>query len=400
MPTMRPLRIALYSHDTMGIGHVRRNLLIARTLASSPLDAAILIIAGAREAGALSMPPGVDCLTLPALRKQPDGQYRSRHLAISLQEIVAIRAHALAAALEAFAPDALIVDKVPRGAVRELEPSLRLLRDQDGTAIVLGLRDILDEPAVARAEWRRLRNEEAIREYYDAVWVYGDPAVYDTVREYHFAPDVAARTQYVGYLDQQVRLDPPGETRSDVPADLTLPPGPFALCLVGGGEDGAPLAEAFARAELPPGYCGVILTGPLMPPPLVRQLRAVAAIRPQVQIVECVDEPARLTSRAERVVAMGGYNTICEVLSFEKPALIVPRVRPRREQLIRAERLRDLGVLDVLHPDDLDPRAVSNWLAKDQHPSPVRDRIDLDGLTRLPGLISEVLGMTHARMSG
>ena len=34
---------------------------------------------------------------------------------------------------------------------------------------------------------------------------------------------------------------------------------------------------------------------------------------------------------------MGGYNTFCEVLSFDKRALIVPRHTPRLEQAIRAE---------------------------------------------------------------
>ncbi|MGH7675695.1 MAG: hypothetical protein ACREMV_10540, partial [Gemmatimonadales bacterium] len=85
-------------------------------------------------------------------------------------------------------------------------------------------------------------------------------------------------------------------------------------------------------------------------------------------------------------------NTVCEILSFEKPALIVPRVRPRREQLIRAECLRALGLVDVLHPDSLTPNALSAWLAL--RPGPVRrarDHIHLNGLSRLPRLLEELL---------
>src|SRR3712207_9415316 len=65
-------------------------------------------------------------------------------------------------------------------------------------------------------------------------------------------------------------------------------------------------------------------------------------------VLEFVPEPALLLARADFVVAMGGYNTVCEALSFEKRALIVPRVTPRREQMVRAERLRDRGLIDVL----------------------------------------------------
>jgi predicted glycosyltransferase len=67
-------------------------------------------------------------------------------------------------------------------------------------------------------------------------------------------------------------------------------------------------------------------------------------------------------------------------------------VGPRPEQWIRAERLRDLGLLDVLHPDDVSPEALTGWLGRELGPPPqVRECIDLDGLTRLPSLVEELL---------
>src|SRR5215212_3344469 len=95
-PSRRPAegrpRVALYSHDTMGIGHTCRNLLIARTLAAPPVSATVLLVAGAREAGAFPLPPGIDCLTLPALHKSADGEYRPRALQMDLAELVGVRA--------------------------------------------------------------------------------------------------------------------------------------------------------------------------------------------------------------------------------------------------------------------------------------------------------------------
>jgi predicted glycosyltransferase len=165
----RRCRLALYSHDTMGLGHLRRNLLITQTLAHSALQVDILMIGGVREANAYTMPDGVDCLSLPALRKEFDGRYRARSLDIPLQQLIAVRASTICAALEAFRPDALIVDNVPRGAVSELEPALAQLRARGDSRCVLGLRDVLDDPMTVQHEWRRAANEEAIREYYDAV---------------------------------------------------------------------------------------------------------------------------------------------------------------------------------------------------------------------------------------
>src|SRR5918992_6003403 len=110
MTSGRQARIALYSHDTMGLGHLRRNLLVAQTLCASSLNAVVLMIAGAREAAAFAMPAGVDCLTLPALSKNGSGEYGTRHMPIALQELVTLRAGAIQGALEAFQPDVLIVD--------------------------------------------------------------------------------------------------------------------------------------------------------------------------------------------------------------------------------------------------------------------------------------------------
>jgi len=191
-------RIALYSHDTMGLGHKRRNLLIAQALAYSPAQPVTLIITGVGEASTFMKPSGVDYLALPALRKDLDGHYDSRSLHVSLQELITLRARVIRTALEAFEPDVLIVDNVPRGAVGELDPTLAYLRAHGRTRCVLGLRDVLDDPTIAYHEWRRAANEDAIREYYDMVWVYGDPAVYNPVREYHFPPDVAAKVRYAG----------------------------------------------------------------------------------------------------------------------------------------------------------------------------------------------------------
>lgn len=143
---------------------------------------------------------------------------------------------------------------------------------------------------------------------------------------------------------------------------------------------------------------GVILTGPFMPPEVQQRLCRRAEANPKLRVLGFVTDTDLLLEQAERVIAMGGYNTVCEVLSFEKPALIVPRVHPRREQFIRAERLRDRGVLDLLHPDDLTPRALADWLTREPTARPTaRNRIDLNGLAKLPSLLAEVLQVPRMR---
>ncbi len=391
-------RIALYSHDTVGLGHRRRSLLLAQALSASAIGPVTLTVSGAADlGGSMSVPPGVDSLVLPALSKI-EGEYRARRLAMSLSDLIAIRSATIRAALASFDPDLLIVDNVPRGAVGELDEALEMLRRRGRTRCVLGLRDILDEPEVVRAQWEESGAEDAIRRHYDAVWVYGDPAVYDLTLHYGFSPDVRRKVQFTGYLDPRERLTLPvhdegaREALASIPSDHRL-----VLCLVGGGEDGGDVVDTFVRTPMPARTTGLVVTGPFMPEAVRAAVHRAAAGRRDLRVLDTHDDPTRLLSRADRVVMMGGYNTTCEVMAFERPALVVPRVHPRREQIIRAERLRDLGIMDLLHPDDLSPSAISAWLERPIEAPRVHGRIDMGGLARIPSLVAPWLPSRASR---
>jgi predicted glycosyltransferase len=325
---------------------------------------------------------------LPSIQKDSDGRYRSRRLSLELREVISLRARIIQGALEAFRPDVLIVDTEPRGAFREMEPALSWLRMHSQTHCVLGLRDVRGEPAAVKREWHKASNDAAIRDFYDQVWVYGDPRVVDVAKEYGFSAEVAAKLRYTGYLDQRARLDSvrPGD---DAPRLLaTLPPGRLMLCTVGGGQDGACLARTFIDVELPEDAYGLVLTGPQMAPDTLDELREHAARRKRMRVLRFLPEPGPLLERADRLVTMGGYNSTLEAISFGKPALIVPRVRPRQEQWIRAQRLKALGLVAVLHPDELSASALSRWLSSDYQPRPAQSAIAMDGLARVVGFLS------------
>ena len=389
-PVTRAPRVVLYSHDTLGFGHLRRNMLLAQAIRECGHAPEILMIAGMREAGAFALPEGVDCITLPAYAKATDGTYHARDLGIGVDALCDIRAATIRAAVKGFQPDLMIVDNVPRGAQFELGPTLKALKQSGRTRIVLGLRDIIDRPSVMRQQWLRQRNFEALHDYYDDIWVYGDPAFYPTADEYGLGAELSARVTYTGYLDQRARVsaDAPGADPLQVTCGDTRP---FVLCQVGGGRDGAALCAAFAAAPMPAGHQGILITGTQMSPKDQARIAALSQGRTDLTVVDFVTEPVGLTARAAASVAMCGYNTACETMSFGLPALIIPRVRPRTEQLIRAKRMQDRGIADMMHPDTLSPAALGDWLAQAVTRGPKPTAVDLGGLSRVTALAAQML---------
>lgn len=391
--TSESVRIAFYSHDTVGLGHTRRNLLIAKSLTEAGIQVDILLITGTRVSTSFALPPGVDCLTLPSLHKDLNGSYVARSLDISLNEITKLRSETIWAALKAFKPDLFVVDNVPRGAAGELNLALRKLKKKGRTRCVLGLRDILDSPEAVREQWRALKNKAAVRDLYDAVWVYGDPVVYDLAHEYSFSRKIDKKVQYLGYFDPRVRLSSSRTVSAETAGILAKVTQPFVLCQAGGGQDGQELAAAFARTKFPEGMQGILITGPFMPAKARHRLFELATSRSDLHVLEFLEEPTELLLYASKVIAMAGYNTVLETLAFEKPLLVVPRVKPRQEQLIRAQRFSALGLLDMLHPNDMTPETLRTWLERDvaiRHN--VHEQLSFDALTRLREQIQELVG--------
>ena len=384
----RAPRIMLYSHDTLGYGHLRRNLLIAKALSELNPKPEILLIGGMREAGTFSVPPGADFVILPAYAKQGDGSYQPRELGNDLKRLRDMRSSIILSSAEAFDPDLLIVDNVPRGAQYELDDTLKSLSRNGRCKIVLGLRDVIDDSSVVRRQWLQQRNFETVRKRYDAVWVYGDPNLYDLLSDCAMAGPLGGRASHVGLLDPTAR----GHTEQaaiDYEAIAGADERPYVFCAVGGGRDGASLCNAFANAPMPKGHRGVLVTGTQMPDELRNWVESRVAEREDMTLLPFVREPFAVMGGAARLIGMGGYNTTMEFLSLSAPALIVPRCAPRREQVIRTSLLAERGMVSMLLPEDVSADAIGDWLAR-----PVvsqQNVFDMGGLNRIQDLTCAIL---------
>ena len=340
----------------MGLGHTRRNLAVAKALTELSPEATVLLVTGTSHISRLALPPNVEILKLPSIRKVSNGEYSSRSLGISGDDIRDLRSRLLLAAVNSFQPAVVLVDKHPFGAGGEFKAGLKALRRQGGRA-VLGLRDILDEPACVLAEWRPYRMQHRIAQYYDQVFIYGQRAILDPTVEYRFPPNLAARTKFCGYV---VNRDSAQELGDFQP--LLADPVKGTRATAGGGEDGFALLETFMHAAAGAPWHGVVVAGPMTPEPQMQALTRLAAEN-GVILRKFVPQLPTLFKSIAALVSMGGYNTIAEAVSQGVPTVCVPRVVPRTEQLIRAEAFARLGLLHALHPEQLNPQSLRSKIS-------------------------------------
>jgi len=401
VPIMAPSRassprVLLYSHDTFGLGHLRRSRAIANAIVEDRPGASVMIISGSPVIGNFEFGSGVDYIRIPGVTKLPDGAYRSLNLNVSLDEAVALRQALILRSAEMFRPNVMIVDKEPTGFRGEVLPALEHLRTR-GCRLVLGIRDVLDEPALLVPEWERKGAKEALR-HYDEIWVYGLKDVCQPLAALELGDEVERRISYTGYLRRDVPRSPPLSRYPKITKQ------PFILVTAGGGGDGDELMdwvisayEADPNLEMP----ALILFGPFMNLDRRRSYMDRIARHPKLDALTFDTKIELLMQKADAIVAMGGYNTFCEILSLDKRALIVPRTRPRLEQHMRAVEAERLGLVRMLSDRD-EPRTPERMsralreLARQPRPSQVVIPGLLDGLDRIRERFTDMLAARSA----
>ena len=347
MPTGRKdRRILIYSHDSFGLGHLRRCREIAHTLVGAERNLSVLILSGSPIIGSFDFRARVDFVRIPGVIKLRNGEYTSLALHIDTEQTLAMRASIIEHTAKIYDPDIFLVDKEPLGLRGEVETTLALMKSR-GTPCVLGLRDVMDDPAALAPEWKRKHVVPALTQYYDDIWVYGLPQICDPLEGVDVPPSVRKKVTFTGYLKRDLPHARPAINLEKI-AD------PFLLVTVGGGGDGEDIVDWVLRAyehdgNLP--YPALIVLGPFMSTELQGEFQERAARLPKVETVTFDTHPESLFDRAAGIVSMGGYNTFCEILSFDKPSLIVPRTEPRMEQYIRASRAQDLGLVRMILAD-------------------------------------------------
>lgn len=331
--------ILMYSHDTYGLGHIRRTMAIASQLRAEGVN--ILIMTGSPLVGRFEFPDQIDFVRIPGMIKKSNDVYVPHSIKIDPVHAMTIRQSIIDATAKSFQPDLFIVDKAPRGLKHEIMPTLEWMKSHGKTKTVLGLRDIMDDSQSTIDDWQQKGIYDVLENLYSEIWVYGHKEFYNPIEEYHIPESVSKKMIFTGYIPRRKHSkNRICKTRCKKNVVITA----------GGGGDGYPLMDTFLKALETHGnqdFNAIMVTGPFMPKAQRLDL-AKRAKKLSVTFYHFYRRMEKLFSNADMVVSMGGYNTICEILSHKQVSLIVPRETPRLEQTIRAEVLKKQNLADCL----------------------------------------------------
>jgi predicted glycosyltransferase len=340
--------ILMYSHDTYGLGHIRRTMAIASHLLGPRIN--ILILTGSPIAGRFSFPDRIDFVRIPGMIKKTNDEYLPLSIKINAQHALDIRKNIITATAKTFQPHLFIVDKEPLGLKKEILPTLQWFRRcRPDTRSILGLRDVMDDADTVKKDWKEKKVYQHLEKLYSEIWIYGNQAFYDPIVEYDISESISRKMYFTGYIPRKI---PGKEAVRKVTKELGLKAGEkLVVVTTGGGGDGYRVMDTYlAMLESfrpTPPYKSVLITGPFMPKQERKDVFK-RARRLGVRTYHFYRQMEKIFAAADIVVSMGGYNTLCEILGQGTVSLVIPRETPRQEQIIRARAFHRQNLVDYI----------------------------------------------------
>jgi len=321
----------LTSHDGFGLGHFRRNTVIARHLVERDPHVEVVIVSGVDAEPRWGAHPRIRTVRVPPLLKDAGGAYRNAGM--SFEAAVGQRRSVFSELVRTLRPAVILVDRHPYGTGGELREGLELAR-RKGAATVLGLRDVLDEPGAVQAELAGA-GWDGVDENFDEIFVYGHPSVCDHEREY----GLPLEPRYCGYI---------GAASLGEAVAQHIDPHHLVVSAGGGGDGAAVLGLGVDLVRQRPDWRATLIAGPYGDArDLAGRVDGLGLAERVTVLAETADCP-ELAAGAGAVLQMAGYNSTVEALEVGLRALLVPRRAPRREQAIRAARFAHLGLADMV----------------------------------------------------
>lgn len=387
------MKILVYCQHVLGIGHYFRILEICRAL-----DRHEVVLVSGGEPVDVPLPPHVREVRLGGLMMRPDfsGVFTTE-AGRSVEGVQAERKQHLWSVMAAETADIFLVELYPFGrkAFRfELNPVLQGLR-QGGlppAKVVCSLRDILVEKEDQAGYEKQVL--KVLNTYFDALLLHADPDVIRLEDTFSRMAQISIPIHYTGYVAPRRS----GGSGPDLRRELGLAlDDPMVVASAGGGKVGAPLLGAvirgFKHLNLPRANL-FVFTGPYLEPSPFESFRRMAG--PHISVRRFTRRFIDYMAAADLSISMAGYNTCMNILTTATTALVWP-FSQNREQRLRAGRLQQRGVLQILTADDLnDQQMADRMLAMLTMTRGTPPNVDLAGARQTAQYLEQLHGYSRS----
>jgi len=373
-------RVFFYVQHLLGIGHIARASRIASALVRNGFDVTVVT-------GGLPVPgfpaEGIRTVALPSVVASNAGfsGLADQYGVAADEAFLSRRRDLLLSAFRDCAPDVVIIEAFPFGR-RQMRFELLPLLDAIETAhprpkLFSSVRDILQQN---RKPGRDEETVALVQNHFDCVLIHGDPNFVRLQDTFPLTSDIASKIRYTGMVAAMRAAEP--EETFDI------------IASAGGGAVGLDLLRAAnaAAAMLPAKLRWLLVSGPNLPE---GDFASLANAKPSnVTLVRFRKDFPSLLRGARVSISQAGYNTVGDLLQTDCRAILIPFVAGgETEQTVRAERLKALGLADILPEVGLTPEMVANAIRTAlARPRPVAASLDLGGADKTAAIIRSMIG--------
>ncbi|RMG65395.1 MAG: hypothetical protein D6715_08580 [Calditrichaeota bacterium] len=361
--------IVMYSQDGRGLGRTTRTLKIAAYLVKQIPEASILLLTDLSLVGRLKIPERVDFVHLPEVVLE-NGRALTQNLTLGSSSVLKIRRKITRTAVKTFKPNWIIIDRDPLFLPDEVKRTFSFVRKRlPETRVAWALPDVLGDPELVCQEMRRLDVYKVLNRVAHEIWIFGVREIFNQEMAYRYPEELARKVRYLGYLQA------PDAGSAALGTEGVLSSGkPFVLVAAGSGVRGYQLLDNYLKMLERSGqdwpFASVVVSGPMMDSTQKSDIKQRCEKLPDVEFHRFSKHLLQYVKQAELVITTGGFNLMCEVLSYQKNALFVPDSGNYNEHLFRSRLLNERGFAHLLSPDRLTPEALQKHIHQILRTSP------------------------------
>ena len=353
---IRP-KVLIHCQYVYGIGHYVRAMELARGL-SSRFE--VFVLNGGEVVPNFDLPSSVTVIQLPAIYKEETEAFLTPvDGSQTLEQCFARRKSIISQSVEEIKPAILITEHFPFGLLFEGEvvELINKVKQAKPTAkIVCSVRDIIES---SEGGSRDAHTCDLINRSYDMVLVHGDERFAALSTSFPRAHEIKVPIIQTGYIARVVSKASQSNNH------------PIVLASVAGGRLGHELLDAlidsYSTTNALIKHTLILFSGAFQKDIKVQQDKIDKMQSDGIRLQPFdSQEYLKCFSAASLIISLGGYNSLIESVSANKPLLIYNRdfAGANKEQDLRIKLFESTGHLEIIIPEDLTSNKLPNLISR------------------------------------